>query len=66
MCSFIVGAFFLGVLLIGLFNGEFSDWVIFVFVVIVLSAFGRYADKVRQRKVHQEQLKYYKKHNEEE
>lgn len=65
MCSFIIGAFFLAVLLVGVFHGELSGWVMFVLIMLMLSAFGRSAEKEKKKKLLQEQLEYYEKQNQE-
>lgn len=65
MCLFMIGVFFLAVLLVGLFHGELSFWVAFVLICIVFSIFGRYAHNQRQIDLTREQLEYYKKKNQE-
>lgn len=66
MCLFMIGTFFLIVLLVGIFHGEFSFWVAFVLACFVFSIFGRYAHNERQNELTREQLEYYKKKNQEE
>ena len=65
MCSLIVGIFLLAILLVGMFHGEISFWKIFILACIMFTMFGRYAHRQRQREVTREQLKYYKRENEE-
>lgn len=65
MCAFIVGAFLLSVLLVGVFHGEFGWLAILVLAVLALSAFGRSSDQERKRKLTKEQLEYYEKKNRE-
>lgn len=65
MCAFIVGAFLLSILLVGVFHGELSWGVVLVLVVMALSAFGKSSKQEKEKILLDEQLEYYKNKNRE-
>lgn len=66
MISLAIGIIIFSVLVVGIVHGDMSFGVMFVLACIMFTMFGRYAHRQRQREVTRQQLKYYKRENEQE